>query len=210
MLFRFSLNRHDGLAWDVADRAGASATVNKRDLAALLGISVPTLDRWIVEWPMFPVVQRGDKGRAWSFDPDAARAFVAGQLQEERRREAEREAGLDAFDLPVEDGDGDKARVICPADRLTMARLARLHREEAERAGRLMPVTAVEAALTEGLPELLRSVRDAVRAWCVAQGVPADETRLFDSAIARAWTAKVRELQARFCEQDNEEVYLTS
>lgn len=206
----FPLGAGDRMAREAADQAGGAATVNKRDLAVLLQVTAPTLDRWIECWKGFPVVERGARGRGWRFDPIAVLAFVEERRGADRRAEEEREADLDALDLPLDDDDGRKAGTLSPADQLAMARVARLRREEAEQAGKLVSREEIEAALAEGLPELLRAVRDAVRAWCGAQGVPAEETRSFDAAIARGWTTTVRELQARMRAGEDDEAYLTT
>jgi len=41
-------------------------TANRRELAVLLGVSMPTIDSWVTRG--LPVVQRGSRGVAWQFD----------------------------------------------------------------------------------------------------------------------------------------------
>ena len=184
---------------DVADRAGMSApVVKKKELAKLLKISRQTLDLWIERWDQFPVLERGTNGREWQFDPAAVTDFLRARREEERQRKEARDEALAQLSLPLDDDEAMPGLSgLSAADRLRMAQLAKLQREEAERLGKLVRRDEIEAALVEGLPELLRAVRDAARGKCIEFRMPDEETRRLDGAICAAWTARVRELQVR-------------
>lgn len=57
---------------------GATATVGKKELAAALGWSRPTLDKRVKTDPNFPVVSRGDQSGGWHFHIPAVQAYLAG------------------------------------------------------------------------------------------------------------------------------------
>lgn len=107
--------------------------VNKRELAAILGRSVPTVSAWIERYPDFPVLDRGTNGKEWRFDPAAVAAFVTDLDAAEARATAERQTRIQQLGLPFTDpGDGvqptnagytlDDIKLIQATDKLRMER----------------------------------------------------------------------------------------
>ncbi len=82
------------------DRPNASptggASVNKKELAAIVDCSLSTLSAWIDRFgEAFPVIDRGTNGREWRFDPTAVLGFLKAQRDAEER-EAARARGVAA------------------------------------------------------------------------------------------------------------------
>jgi len=57
---------------------GATGTVGKKELAAALEWSRPTLDKRLKTDPKFPVVRRGDQSGGWAFSIEQVRSYLAG------------------------------------------------------------------------------------------------------------------------------------
>jgi len=88
LLLLSSEEQHSGPA------ASADVTLNKRDMALRLRISLPTLTAWIDRWPDFPIAQRGTNGasyRAIVEQRDAAMRDLASEraAHEATRRRAD-------------------------------------------------------------------------------------------------------------------------
>ncbi|MBU6246455.1 MAG: terminase small subunit, partial [Xanthomonadaceae bacterium] len=183
---------------DMADRPGTGApVVKKKELAKLLGISRQTLDQWVERWSDFPVLERGRNGREWQFDPDAVIAFLRAKREEERERKEARDELLAQLVLPL-GGDEEAPTVgLSIGDQLKAAQLSRLHREEAEKLGRLVDRGEVEAVLSEVLPEMQRASREAMRRACQDMRFPEEHVLRIDAAIVEAQRRVVRELQVK-------------
>lgn len=140
--------------------------VNKRELAELLGVTLPTLDKWLRAWPDFPIAERGGPGSPFRFDPEAARDFVAAKRADRDNEKAERAARLRQFALPLL-AEGDAAMQAessrSAADLLALARLRRLQREEAIAAGRLVDARRLAEILGEVFGRLGRDQRHHLR-----------------------------------------------
>ena len=139
--------------------------VNKSELRRILGCSLPTLDRWITQYPDFPVIQRGNQGNVWSFDADEVRAFLAAKdrsvtdAAKERAKQMRQLAQLGHNGGPdLLDG---APMVSKPSEMLALVRLRKAEREEAQACGRL-----VEAEpLRQVLEEVLGAWRRTQQAW---------------------------------------------
>jgi len=74
--------------------------VNRSRLAALHGVSLPTIDAWVREG--MPVVKRGSRGVEWEFDPAACYAWRMQRELDKSKREADAGGGdpesLDALE----------------------------------------------------------------------------------------------------------------
>lgn len=57
----------------------ATDTVGKKELAAVLGWSRPTLDKRLKTDPRFPVVSRGDQSGGWAFRVADVQSYLAGR-----------------------------------------------------------------------------------------------------------------------------------
>jgi len=75
--------------WRETD-AGHSVGLGKRDLAALLNWSRPTLDRRLANDPIFPVVTRGAREGGWTFDIAAVRKYLGANAAPGRQPPANR------------------------------------------------------------------------------------------------------------------------
>ncbi|MBY0335454.1 MAG: terminase small subunit [Acetobacteraceae bacterium] len=75
--------------------------VNQRELAQVLGVSLPTLRDMVRRHAGFPVESRGDRGVEWKFDPDRVKAFLAAMKAEEAAAEAARHEKLAQMALPL-------------------------------------------------------------------------------------------------------------
>ncbi len=169
--------------------------VNKRELAPLLGCTIPTLDRWLRLWPDFPVLERGRCGRLWRFDAEAARAFVQAKRNAEREVKDQRSAALSQLALPLLD-DGDPMGAGAgpsPGERLTMARLRRIEREEAVANGRLVDAKRVAEVLGDVFGRLGRGLRSGLRQIMTAHEIPPDTA----AAVEAAFAAEQRQAVAR-------------
>lgn len=168
--------------------------VNKRELSELLGVTLPTLDKWLRCWPDFPIAERGGPGSPFRFDPEASRDFVAAKRADRDSAKAERAARLRQFSLPLL-ADGDAAMIEpgprSAADLLTLARLRRLQREEAIAAGRLVDARRLAELLSEVFGRLGRDQRHSVRRVLRDRGVEAGIIADIEAAFAEAQRAAV-------------------
>ena len=172
--------------------------VNKRELAPLLGVTIPTVDRWLRMWPEFPVTERGGPGQPWGFDPEAAQAFVAGKREAADHAKLERSERLAQFALPLFDGAEPPvaAGARSAGELLALARLRRLQREEAIAAGRLVDARRAAETLAAVFGRLGRDLRAGLRRIVAAHGIPADAAAEIEAAFAEQQRAAVRRLQA--------------
>jgi phage terminase Nu1 subunit (DNA packaging protein) len=60
-----------------------SVLINKRGLARMLGVSIPTVSEMLDRYPDFPVEVRGRVGLKWQFNAADVQAFLAGKRAEE-------------------------------------------------------------------------------------------------------------------------------
>ncbi|OGR93697.1 MAG: hypothetical protein A2V88_00625 [Elusimicrobia bacterium RBG_16_66_12] len=139
-----------------------SKSINKRELAALIGVSVTAVDGWIARG--CPAIERGGLGRRWRFDPDAVRAWL------ESRRHGRTEHALRAQQI-----------------RLARARADRIELDLAIKREDIVDARDVEAALSEEyskLREQLLSIPD--RAASHFPAADRDRVREILVAILRA------------------------
>ena len=121
--------------------------VNKRELASILDISLPTLDSLIDRHgDAFPIVQRGSNGVAWQFDPEAVTAFLRAYQAREEAELAARAEALDQFRLPGLEPAPTPAGAK-PKDILDTLRAQRLQHDMAKQAGHLVWTTQVRQQL---------------------------------------------------------------
>lgn len=122
---------------------GVAATVNaptcnKRELARLLPVSLPTLDKMIADNPDFPIEGKGSNGREYEFDLVKVQAWRAAKLEEERAHASERMSALGVFDF----GDDAPAN-SSPTQMFALARYERERRKLAQEAGLLIDVATL-------------------------------------------------------------------
>ena len=160
--------------------------VNKRELAPLLGVTIPTLDRWLTLWADFPVVTRGGPGAQWSFEAEAACDFVARKREADQRAAAERANRLAQMALPLFDRESPVplGGATTAAEALTLARLRRIQREEAVANGRLVDAQRATDLLADTFGRLGRGLRSALRQILEAHRLPAGLVREIETAFA--------------------------
>jgi phage terminase Nu1 subunit (DNA packaging protein) len=89
----------------------------KKEMAAVLGVSLHDLGRYLERWPDFPVVKRGGMGREWAFDGEAVRAFLAEKEAAARLAADERRAAMAQLTLPLPGASG----MLDPLAKATLA-----------------------------------------------------------------------------------------
>lgn len=120
-------------------------TVNKRELARIIDVSLPTLDRLLELYSEFPVVQRGKPGVEWQFDPEEAKRFLQAKRDGQEREAAERRELLGQMRLSI---DPPETAGQSAAQRLQTARARLLERKVSQEAGLLVSTAEMRQALT--------------------------------------------------------------
>lgn len=150
-------------------------TCNKRELAKILDVSLPTLDRMIDENPDFPVENRGSNGREYEFDPVKVKAWRDGKRAETIAAHTARMQALGSFDLG--DGTGADAKQT-PHELLAHARFEEKRRELQRDAGLLMDVAslrAMQAPVIQAVVTFLDNLPDMIgRKHALAPGMVED------------------------------------
>lgn len=169
----------------------AGVLVNKKELAALIGISLPTLDSWLDRFgDAFPVRERGTNGRDWRFDAADVIAFLREQRAAEEAEAVECAERLKQFALPGLDAASDMpGGVTKAADLLALAKVRQMQRREAAEAGLLVPTADVRRALGATLVKLDRFLQSVLTQLARKHGWPApvmaDACAMFGEAKAR-------------------------
>lgn len=101
-----------------------TVTVNKAELAKILGVSLPTMTAILARYSEFPVEQRGGLGLEWKFDPALAKAFIATKKEEEEAANSAKSDLLAQCSLPLDElvPQGEITRSVSPVERLQHAR----------------------------------------------------------------------------------------
>ena len=172
-------------------------TVNKRELANRLRISLPTLTSWLDRWPEFPVVERGRNGVSWTFHLDEVLAFLTDRREEEAAKEADRDAELMKLQLtlwpePVAQPSGPRIPI---KEQLDLARLQDLQMKQAERAGKLVNAEEVQDLFTSVFGRLGRDINVFIRQLGREQSWPDVMIRQAESKLADLQRTAVQKLQ---------------
>ncbi|AHJ63240.1 Hypothetical protein GbCGDNIH3_7068 [Granulibacter bethesdensis] len=155
----------------------ADRLVNKRQLATRLGVSLVTLDNWLLKWAdEFPVEEKGTNGREYRFDPVRVGAFLTAKQAEQEQSRAEKDAALSQYVLPMDLGGVTTASgnggVLSIKDRKEALLLQQLQRKEAQESGRLVVAEDVANLLFDTLAKLSRNEHQAIRRICKDHGIP--------------------------------------
>ena len=183
----------------------SSPTVNKAQLAHWLGVSLPTLGRWMLRYGAdFPVIERGTNGRDYAFDPQAVALFLQARRDEQAQATGERDEQLAqlrlALDLPTAE---PPPKAATTKDEIEAWKLRRLMREEAERAQQLVPADGVADALRAALARLSRDMHAFVRQIGREQNWPDAYVRAVESRLADQQRASVASLRTILAEPDD-------
>lgn len=166
--------------------AAEIALVNKRELANILGVSLPTIGAWIDRYPALPIVERGTNGKEWRFDPAAVRAFMVEREAEEEAAEAARAATLAQLALPITDPGDAFAQGITLDDIKTIKATDDLRRQR---------------GFLTSVPETRQALTSAIARWNRAQrAVIAQAARDFalPDAVRRALEERFEDAQRQF------------
>jgi phage terminase Nu1 subunit (DNA packaging protein) len=179
--------------------------VNKAELAHRLGVSLPTLSRWLTKYDRdFPVVERGTNGASYKFDAAAVFAFLRARQEEQLQATAERDEQLSQLKLPFEIPGAEAAPKSSAKDEIEAWKLRRIQREEAERAGQLVPVAQVSDALQTTFARLSRDMHAFVRQIGREQQWPDGYMRAVEARLAQQQRASVAEIQALLATDEGE------
>ena len=137
--------------------------VNKAELAPRLGVSLPTLNRWIAEDPGFPVEVRGANGSAYRFDLRAVLAWKAEREAAEAEREARRLRAIDNLTLFTDD-QAPADNVLSARERLDELRAAQQSDALRIQRGNLVRAERVQAELAQNLATLNAGLRAQLNA----------------------------------------------
>jgi hypothetical protein len=132
------------------------AIVNLEELAELMGSTMVTLRARMREHPDFPILKRGDNGKAYQFDARAVADFLAGLAAADEAKVDARNQELAAMRLelfPGTDAD-DETLTLSPAQRRQEIEAVRLADIVAERRGQLTPTDQVANAVRDALAAL--------------------------------------------------------
>ena len=179
----------------------SGATVNKQRLAQWLGVSLPTLSKWLLRYgPEFPIVERGSNGRDYAFDPAAVSTFLRQKQEQQASSKAASKAAIDEqlaqirlpFDLPDVE---PPPKATSTKDELLAWELRKRQRQEAEAAGQLVSAVAMRSAITALLGRISRDTHAFVRQLGREQGWPDALTCSVERRLADQQRATVAALR---------------
>ena len=177
----------------------SDVVVNKVRLAHWLGVSLPTLSKWLLKYgPEFPVLERGANGKDYQFDPAAVAEFLRLKQEEQSASKAAADEQLAQLRLPFDlPGAEPPPKATSTKDELLAWELRKRQRQEAEAAGQLVPVAAMRSEVMALLGDISRETHAFIRQlgrehhWPPAV-IAATEKRLADQQ--RATVARRRAL----------------
>jgi phage terminase Nu1 subunit (DNA packaging protein) len=154
---------------------GRGQKVNRKQLADIFGVSLPTVDAWVKSG--CPYDQKGDRGREWIFDT----ADVMRWREQLARDDA---------------GDTDTQDDVKIARREKMVRLKIAELDLAERQNEVGSIEVMERAWTRVFAELQSNLRGPLIARMVSQLIGETDERTF-KRIARAEVDSALEVLAK-------------
>ncbi len=141
---------------------GQGKKVNRKQLADIFGISLPTVDAWVRSGA--PYDQKGDRGKEWMFD-------TADVMRWRERRAVDEVGGADTQDEAALDR----------RKKLAAARLSEL--ELAQKMGELAPVDHMERIWSRIVAETQSNFRGAFIRRCAQQLVGETDKREFQRVL---------------------------
>lgn len=177
-----------GLALAVLDdRRHDALEVNKKELAKLLSVSLPTLDKLIDRYPDFPIAERGQNGVGYKFRVAEVVPFLRERREVEERAAVERMSLLDELDLGLDPATPSRTGALTPAQKLATVRAERERRKLFAEAGFLVDVSELRHVLTGTLQHLARAL----------DGLPNRLQRRFNLPVevADAMRAEIEEIR---------------
>ena len=180
-----------------------SITGNKKELASALGVTPPTLDRWLDRFgDAVPVIQRGSNGRPFRFDLVAVTDFFRARQADEATRTAERDEQLAQLALPGLAPDSPANATLTQRE-IGQAldnegKRQRLLRDRAD----LVLAADISATLTAALAALGARLDALVPQIAAEHHLPPAATAALSARFASARADCVRSLQALLREPD--------
>lgn len=139
---------------DVLDRgtggggAGDDLRVNKRELARILGVSLPTMDALIDRYADLPIERRGSNGVEWQFDAAKVVAFIDGKKRAEAEQLQQRSEFLKQFTLPMDaTAPEESLGAVSASQRKQIAEALRIERQLARESGLLVSTAEIRQKL---------------------------------------------------------------
>ena len=178
-------------------------TVNKIELQKILRITAPTLSHWMTKYDQdFPILEQGGRGRDWSFDVEAVLSFLAEREEEEKAAERERQEAIDQLLLPLGHNGGPTLEAepsgLRPGDLLTLMKVRRLQREEAQACGRLVDSAELTDALHVCFSEMRRHLEAVVRFAADELGLSRESSLDLRNRLHDAMRASVDDFQRKY------------
>ncbi len=175
--------------------APAPVRVNKRELAQVLGVSVPTINAWLDRHEGFPIVQEGTNGREWQFDAIAVRAFLDDRRAEEEREEARRQAAIAQLGLPLDDVSGEVTSALSGKERLQELRALKAEDDLRVQRGYLVSVPETRTMLGNAIGRWNRAIHAAILQAGRDMNLPATVIRALDDRLDETQRGLVRDLR---------------
>lgn len=152
-------------------------SLNKKEMAKRIGVSLPTLTSWIERWDDFPIIERGTNGSRYRFNPHDVLLYISEKQAEERAKTAERDERLTSIQLEMaelfpEEERGSEESHSDIKKQLDAWRLRGLKRKEAELSGRLLIASEVRDNLMDVFARLGSETRSFWKRACVRNGIP--------------------------------------
>ncbi len=180
--------------------ADPKLTLNKWELAARLGVSEPTVTKYVREG--CPVVSGGSNGVPYEFDLVAVKQWLDGVAEAERLADEERERQLDEIQTSL--FGKDELPKVAGAEGLTPDQRVKLYRAEFDRMrlarerGELVLANDVRVSLSLSLSELRNRLRGLPDQLARTAGLAPDQAEALEKMIDDVLEDAVTEIQARF------------
>ena len=181
------------LALSSAAADAGGLTVNKRELARVLGVSLPTIENYLDRYDDFPVVKRGTNGSSYVFDPIAVRDFLDAQQALEQESEARRQEAIAQLGLPL--NDAALSDELTPKERLDYVRAIAAEDKLRLERGFLVQTAETRMAMTAAISRWNRALHAAVRQACRDLSLPDAVQRDLIARLSETQRALVRELK---------------
>jgi phage terminase Nu1 subunit (DNA packaging protein) len=176
-----------------------AAPVNKAALAHWLGVSLPTLGRWMLRYgPEFPVLQTGTNGRDYQFDAAAVADFLRTKQAEQTAAKSAADEQLAQLRLPFDlPGAEPPPKASSTKDEIEAWKLRKMQREEAEAAKKLVPAEAMRSAISSVLGRISRDSHAFLRQIAREHNWPPAMTASLEKRLADQQRATVAALRAQ-------------
>lgn len=173
---------------------------NKAELAARLGVSLPTLAQWMVRYgDDFPTEQRGSKGVSYVYDFASVFAFLRAKREEQEQAAAEKDELLAQLVLPFDvPGETTAPASLTLQDQSRVLDIRRKQREERIEAGQLVEAELIAAGVGQIIARFSRDSQGFIRQIAREQAWPDSYARAVSERYADIVRTAVAALQEKF------------